>query len=153
MKKKKYIHTYIQREKNILLNPPLSLCTVRTRHSVYSGSPPTFLERSLDLLWVLYGQLRLRSGPTPTCSCSQSPQLPPKSTALGSLWGFNLLHLWLEEHIPFLFFHPTTPGAQLWFWPCFCLQATLQCLFPTQMSEREQQLIRAHLLSLTWERE
>ena len=29
-----------------------------------------------DLLCALWGQLRLWSGPTPTCACPQSPQLP-----------------------------------------------------------------------------
>ena len=39
--------------------------------------------------FVLWGQLRLRSGLTPACTFFQSPQLPPKSTVSGKLWGFN----------------------------------------------------------------
>ena len=54
------------------------LHTVSTSQSAYSGSPPIFLGRSLDLLWMLSGQLRLWSGLTPAYSCFQSPQLPPK---------------------------------------------------------------------------
>ena len=56
-----------------------------------SGSPPVFLGRSLDLLWMLCGQLRLRSGLTPACSCFQSPQLPPEVHRL-RLNRWNLIH-------------------------------------------------------------
>ena len=40
--------------------------------------------------------------------------------------------MWLQEHVPLLFFGHTTPGNQVWFCPHLCLQATLWPLFPTQ---------------------
>ena len=44
--------------------------------SASPGGPPLPLGWSLDLLWALWGQLRLWSGPTLMCACPQSPQLP-----------------------------------------------------------------------------
>ena len=44
-----------------------------------SASPrgsPLSLCWSVDLLWALWGALRLWSGPVPACACPQSPQLP-----------------------------------------------------------------------------
>ena len=67
------------------------LRTVGASPSACPGSPPVFLGRSLDLLWMLCGQLRLRSGLTPACSCFQSPQLPPEVHRL-RLNCWNLIH-------------------------------------------------------------
>ena len=50
--------------------------TVNSSQSVYSESAPVFLGRSLDLLWVVCSQLRLRYGFTPVCISFQSPELP-----------------------------------------------------------------------------
>ena len=56
-----------------------------TVHLTSLGCPPT-LHWSLDLLW---GQLRLWSGPTPACSCLQCPQLSELVHFL--LWALNVL--------------------------------------------------------------
>jgi len=42
----------------------------------YTESLPVYLGRSLDLLWVVLGQLRLRSFLVLACTCSQSLQFP-----------------------------------------------------------------------------
>lgn len=57
--------------------------------SAHAKIPPIFLGRSLDLLQLLWGQLRLRSGLTPACSFSKVLNYSPKSTVSGKLWGFN----------------------------------------------------------------
>ena len=50
-----------------------------------------FLGRSLDLLWTLWGLVRLRFGLTPAFTCFQSPKWPPKPTTSCQLQGFNPL--------------------------------------------------------------
>ena len=45
----------------------------------------------------------------------------PKVYSLRLTVGFNPLHLWLQEFIPFLFFHHTSLGVLLWFGPWLCL--------------------------------
>ena len=60
------------------------LCqTVSFSKTAYSSSPPIFLGRSLDLLMVLWGQLKRICGFTPACISFQNPQLPqsPESQA------------------------------------------------------------------------
>ena len=49
---------------------------------------------SLDLLWALWGQHRFWSGPAPTCSCPQSPQLSE----------LDWFHLW-EHSLSIQIFH------------------------------------------------
>ena len=111
--KEEKLFIYTEREssskKNVLHGPHH---TASSRQSANLESPPVFLGSSLDLLWVLWSQLRLRSGLTAACSCFQSLQLVPKSTGSNSSWGFNLLYLWLQEEIPF-FLDNRVPGAQL----------------------------------------
>ena len=70
-----------------------------TRHELQptSASPrgsPLLLGWSLDLLWVLWGPLRLWSGPIPACACPQSPQLPE----------LDHFHLW-EHSLSTQIFH------------------------------------------------
>ena len=118
--------------------------------AAYSGSPPIFLGISLDLLWSLWGQLRLWYGLTPACTCFQNSQLPPKSAAsnVGTLVvysdipqiqglssqqrGFNTVLLRLHEQISFFFSAHTALGDQLWFWPHLCLYAAFRHLFPIE---------------------
>ena len=40
---------------------------------------------------------------------AESPLLPLKSAVSDRLWEFNLLHLWLQMLIPFLFFSHISP--------------------------------------------
>lgn len=63
--------------------------TVSSSQSAYLGSAPVFLGRSLDLLWALCCQFRLRSGLILACTCFQSPQFTSKSTVSSQLQGFN----------------------------------------------------------------
>ena len=50
------------------------------------GSPPMYLGRSLDLLWAVWNQFRIRSSLAPACTCSQSLQLSLKCS-LGLIAG------------------------------------------------------------------
>jgi len=53
-------------------------------------------------------------------ACS-SPWGRKELDATEQLNNNNLLHLQLQQFIPFLFSGHTVPSAQLWFWPCLCL--------------------------------
>ena len=129
--------------------------TVSTNQSVYPGSPPIFLGRSLDLLWALWGQLKLWSGllqlvlasKVHNCLQSQHPQIRGNtyclfrySTDAGftkPIAGFtNPLLLQLHKRIPFLFFGHIAPGAQLWFGPTSSPVSAL-FLFPAQTRRGE----------------
>ena len=67
-------------KKNVLLCPPLS--SPHSEHKAISllRKYSNISRKVLDLLWVRWGHLRLRSGLTPACTCFQSPQSPPRST-------------------------------------------------------------------------
>ena len=123
----------------------------------YPGSPLILLGVTLDLLWALWGQPKLWSGLTPTFTCPQSPQ--------PHLWEHSSIHIFHRcrvyqsnwrglihsscgstESFPSFFFGRTTPGFQLWFWPCLCLSTTLRHLVPTQASGGES----SGWLGLTW---
>ena len=115
------------------------------------GGPPVSQGRCLDLLWARWGPLRLWRGPTPTCTCPQSPLL----LRLDETWlwehslscqifhGCRLYQADLgdlthgvcsckERSPPSLFFSRTAPGAQLRFWPHLCMRATPRRLFRAQ---------------------
>ena len=114
------------------------------------GGPLIHLGRSLDMLWALWGWLRLWSGPPPTCTCPQSPLLLKldQSQLWEHLLSIQIFHRQkiyqvdpgdlicglcsCKERFPFLFLSCTTPGAQLWFWPHLCMCITLRHLFPSQ---------------------
>ena len=130
------------------------------------GSPPVLLGRSLDLLWALWGQLRLWPGPTPACTCPQSPQPQLQEHSL-SIQIFHSCRVYqadcrdlilcscgCTERFPFLFFGTTSPGVHLWFWSRLCMWATLRRLFPHPGKRgQKQRLIRVHLLTQAVERE
>ena len=52
------------------------------------GGPLIPLGRSLDSVWALWGQLRHWPGPTPVCTCPQSPQL--LKLGWSQLWEYSL---------------------------------------------------------------
>ena len=124
--------------------------------SAYPESPPIPVSRSLDLLWALWGQLRLWLGLTPACTCPQSPQLPqsPQPQLWEQLlsiqvfhrfrvypvyWGDLIHYFWGCMGIfPFVFFGHTAPGVQFWFWSHLCVWAALRHLFPAQARGRER---------------
>ena len=124
---------------------------VSSSQSSYSGIPPIFLGRSPDLLWALWGQLRLKPVHTPTCTCFQIPQLPPNATPSSQLWGFNLLLLWLQEEIHFLFGH-TASVAHTQVLPCLCRLRSGVC-FPPRQDGADAEAYWTHSLSWAGKRE
>ena len=105
-----------------------------TVHLTYLGCPPT-LQWSLDLLW---GQLRLWSGPTPACSCLQCPQLselvhfllwalnvllynPQTQSLLSWLCGFSPQLVQLVGRFWVLVLSHIAPGFQVWFCLHLCM--------------------------------
>ena len=141
-------------KKNIFLWPQLlvSLLLSELQPIFLLRNCPIFLGRSPDLLWALWGQLRLNSVLIPVCSCLQSPQLPPKSVASNQLWRFNRVLLWLHKWIPFLFFVHTASGAQLWFWLCLFVDHPLTSVPHADKIRQKHRLLRAQLFSKPRER-
>ena len=72
---------------------PCTCCEPQLTSSFPRGSPLP-LGWSLDLLWALWGPLRLWLGPIPVCACPQRPQLPE----------LDHFHLW-EHSLSTQIFH------------------------------------------------
>ena len=53
-----------------------------------------------------------REAPTPACTCSEGPQLPPKPTVSGWSWGCHPLHPWLQGRFPLLSAAHAAPAVQ-----------------------------------------
>lgn len=140
-------------KKNIFLWPQLllSLLLSELQPIFLLRNCPIFLGRSPDLLWALWGQLRLKPVHTPTCTCFQIPQLPPNATPSSQLWAFNLLLLWLQEEIHFLFGH-TASVAHTLVLPCLCRLRSGVC-FPPRQDRADTEAYRTHSLSWAGKRE
>ena len=128
------------------------------------GGPPIPLDWSLDLLWALWGQLRLWPGPLPVCTCPESPLLLRLDPS--QLWEHSLsIQIFHRHRIyqashgdlicslcrctkDFLFLSHTAPGTQFWFWPHLCMCATLRHLFPAQVRGSESSSWLGHTYSL-----
>ena len=78
-KKRQKIYKESSSKKNVFLCPLFSLPNSELQQICLPLKSPVLLGRSLDLLVVLWDQLRCRSGFTPACISFQNPQLPPKS--------------------------------------------------------------------------
>ena len=68
--------------------------------STSSRGCPLPLGWSLDLLWALWGSLKLWSGPIPACACPQIPQLP--ELACFHLWEHSLSTQIFHRHRVYL---------------------------------------------------
>ena len=132
----------------VLCWPP---CIMNSSQSTYWRSPSIFLERSLDLLWALWGSLSLRSGLTPGYVCSQSPQLL-QSTVHRLTAGISLWHHCLQECIIFLLVcsHSPSRSALVWGLPLLVGNAALWCLLPTQTEERGKSWGLLGLICSVW---
>ena len=100
--------------------------------SAYSEISPIFLGRSLDLLWVVWGQARLWSGLTSVCTCSQNPHLPINSQSQAN--SKDLIHyLRLQKWYPLLSAHTAPLLVCFGFDPAStCRPPSCVCSLPRQ---------------------
>lgn len=152
-KKEKKANIYIDRVViRIILSCGLNCqcphCTVSFSQFVYSENPPTFLGKSPDMMWALWGQLRFRPDFTPACICFQRPQLPPSPQPPANLGDLICCSCSYVSKFPsFLVTKPLV--LSFGFGPSsVCFLASVS--HPDKRSWM-QQLTRAHLLS--WPRE